>query len=270
MSSKNELFELFYDSKKKSTKWEKYFPIYEELLSKYKDKEITFVEIGVLNGGSLEIWKKYFGKKARIIGIDKNPKCKQFENENYEIFIGSQSDPIFWRNFYKNIGKVDIILDDGGHTNYQQITTLVESINFIKDGGIHIVEDVHTSYFKRYGNPNKYSFINFSKKSIDDINCTFPKPGNFNYSLNKSVYSIEYYESIVVFKINRNLCNVNKLITNKGIDSEIQDLASIYDYLNFQNKYPSLYKFKFIRNILRIISRNLIKLKSKKLKSYFK
>ena len=161
MIMKSELLNLFYQSKKRSLKWEKYFPIYENLLSKYKNKKITFVEIGILNGGSLEIWKKYFGYESRIIGIDKNPNCKKFENDNCEIYVGSQSDPKFWKDFYKSVGKVDIILDDGGHTNDQQIITLLESLECINDGGIHIVEDVHTSYLKRYGNPSKYSFINF-------------------------------------------------------------------------------------------------------------
>ena len=105
------------------------------------------------------------GKDARIIGIDNNPECKKFENEEYEIIIGSQSDPFFWKKFYENVGNVDIILDDGGHTNEQQIITLIESNNYINDGGLHVVEDTHTSYQKHYGNPYKYSFMNFSKKT---------------------------------------------------------------------------------------------------------
>ena len=266
---KSELLNLFYQSKKRSIKWEKYFPIYENLLSKYKNKKITFVEIGILNGGSLEIWKKYFGNKSKIIGIDKNPNCKKFENDNCEIYVGSQSDPEFWKDFYKSVGKVDIILDDGGHTNDQQIITLLESLEFINDGGIHIVEDVHTSYLKRYGNPSKYSFINFSKKSIDDINFTFPKIGRFKYSLNKFVYSIEFFESIVAFKVDRNLCNENKFLMNNGTDENIADFTFESDFSIFKNKFPYLYKFKLFRKILRIYSRLLTNNRSKSLKKYF-
>ena len=74
------LIDLFNSSKNRSIKWKKYFPIYEKLFEKYRNEEITFIEIGVLDGGSLEIWKKYFGTKSRIIGIDNNPQCKKFEN----------------------------------------------------------------------------------------------------------------------------------------------------------------------------------------------
>ena len=76
MKKKNELLDLFYESKNRSIKWEKYFQIYDSLFSKYKGKRITFVEIGILDGGSLEIWKKYFGENSRIIGIDKNTECQ--------------------------------------------------------------------------------------------------------------------------------------------------------------------------------------------------
>ena len=139
MNENKKLIELFNESKYRSIKWEKYFSIYEKLFNDYKNKGITFVEIGILDGGSLEIWKKYFGDSSRIIGIDNNPKCKKFQNENYEIFIGSQSDPSFWEKFYNEVGNVDIILDDGGHTNDQQIISLVNSIKNINDGGLHVV-----------------------------------------------------------------------------------------------------------------------------------
>ncbi len=264
-----ELYELFKSSKKRSLKWKKYFPVYEKLLSQYKNKKITFVEIGILNGGSLEIWKKYFGENSRIIGIDYNPNCKQFENKDCEIFIGSQSDPIFWKNFYKKIGNVDIILDDGGHTNDQQLITLMESINFINDGGLHLVEDTHTSYIKQYGNPNKYSFINFCKKTIDDINFNFPKIGNFEKSINKIVYSIEFFESIVAFKIDRELCIKNEFIMNEGVNKEIKDVTFDDDFSEFKKKYPYLYKIKFIRKVLRIYSRILTRKRAKSLKRFF-
>jgi len=266
---KTELYELFKDSKKRSLKWKKYFPIYEVLLSQYINKKITFVEVGILNGGSLEIWKKYFGSNARIIGIDNNPDCKQFENKDCEIFIGSQSDPKFWENFYKEVGRVDIILDDGGHTNDQQLITLMESINFINNGGLHLVEDTHTSYLKQYGNPNKYSFINFCKKTIDDINFTFPKIGNFENSINRTVHSIEFFESIVAFKVNRELCFENEFIMNEGINKEIKDVAFDEDFLSFENKYPRLYGIKIIQKILRIYSRIKTRKRARSLKRYF-
>ena len=264
------LIDLFYESKNRSIKWKKYFPVYENLFEKYKNKEITFVEIGVLDGGSLEIWKKYFGPKARIIGIDNNPNCKQFENDNFEIYIGSQSDDTFWTEFYKKIGNVDIILDDGGHSNDQQIISLIQSIKYINDGGLYVVEDVHTSYQKQYGNPCKYSFINFTKKIIDDVNFNIPNMKNFRYSLNNIIYSVQYFESIVSFGVNRTLCEENYQIANQGNKSNISDTTLDFFFIKFRKKYAFLYKFKIIKKIERLVIKLNYKYKSYKLRKYFR
>ena len=270
MNQEKKLIDLFYLSKNRSIKWKKYFPIYEKLFEKYKNKPITFVEIGILDGGSLEIWKNYFGKNSRIIGIDNNPECKKFENEKFEIYIGSQSDPIFWQNFYNKVGPIDILLDDGGHTNEQQIITLIESIKNINNGGIHIVEDVHSSYQKHYGNPYKYSFINFSKKTVDDINSNFPNLKNFNFSLKKNVYSIEFFESIVAFKVDRELCYTNELLENNGYKSNNIDTTLTKRILNLRKKFNFIYNFKIIKKIERMIIKFVYLKNSKKLKNFFK
>lgn len=247
-------YDLFIESDKWSTKWEKYFDVYDNIFERFKKKKITFVEVGVLDGGSLEIWKKYFHPDSRIIGIDFNPECKKFEKNGIEIFIGDQSDEKFWDDFYSKIGKVDILLDDGGHTNIQQIITTIKSISNINDDGILMVEDTHASYMTEFGNPSKYSFINFTKKLIDDVNFKYPKLGNFNVSLNDYIYSIQYYESFVIFHINTKKTSINKMINNKPNEknkiedfryrnSVIQKLASG----EMLNKFKYLNKFKIFR-----------------------
>ena len=219
-----EIYKLFLSSKNYSSKYKKYFTIYEDLFRKFRGKDIIFVEIGIQNGGSLEIWKKYFGKNSKIIGVDFNPDCKKFEKDNIIVEIGSQSDPEFWDKFFLKYGMVDIILDDGGHTNHQQIITANSCIKNIKNDGLLIIEDTHTSYMEQFNNPSKYSFINFAKKSIDDVNYKFPEIGYFKNSINNFVYSIEFFESIVVFKVNRERCEVNTKQNNSGISSNIKDM----------------------------------------------
>ena len=241
--------DLFKQSKNYSTKWEKYFEVYDQIFEKYKEKKIVFVEVGVLNGGSLEIWKKYFHPESRIIGIDLNPDTKKFEKSGIEIYIGDQSNPQFWSNFFKEVGNIDILLDDGGHTNLQQIVTLNECIKNINDEGVLITEDTHTSYMKEFTNPGKYSFINYTKKIIDDINYKFPNIGSFQYSLSNYIYSIQYFESIVVFNVNKSKTKTNTKIINKpSSENKIKDFRyhnSITGKI-FRNKY--IYKFYFLKN----------------------
>jgi len=85
--SENKIKKFFNIAKNRSRKLEKYFSVYEELFEEYKNKKITFVEIGVSNGGSLDIWKKYFSKDSRIIGIDLNVKNLKKKKNKYLLVI---------------------------------------------------------------------------------------------------------------------------------------------------------------------------------------
>lgn len=218
-----DIYKCYMHSPFLSKKHASYFHVYEELLNRFRGAEIIFVEIGVLNGGSLFMWRKYLGSQARVIGIDLNPEAKRWEADGFEIHIGNQAEPQFWREFFSVIGDVDVIVDDGGHTNAQQIITAYETIPHIKEGGLLIVEDTHTSYFSSFGNPSKYSFINYTKALIDGINSRFPQVDAWNNPLNKCVASITFFESIVCMKINRSQCIMNFKTSNAGKSSEALD-----------------------------------------------
>tara|TARA_Y100000741_G_scaffold297947_1_gene238934 strand:+ start:1620 stop:2444 length:825 start_codon:yes stop_codon:yes gene_type:complete len=265
------LVNCFKKSKFFSTKHSNYFEIYDEILNKYQNKKITIVEIGILNGGSLFMWKNYFKKKARIIGIDLNPKAKKWQKYGFEIFIGDQSNINFWEYFFKKVGKVDIIIDDGGHTNKQQIITVNETIPYIKKGGVLIIEDVHASYMTKFSNPSKYSLINFCKKLVDQINY---KSNLINYkkinNLQKRLFSIEFFESIVVFKINNKRNIKSKIITNNGKSENFKDyryfndlrlLERIFIKLSsYERKYLFFKKFnKFLTRKFSFFTENIIK-----------
>ena len=167
---KTQSFKSFINSKYYCSKHTNYFNVYDDLFSSYKNKKITFVDIGVFSGGSLFMWKKFFGKRAKIIGVELNPIAKQFEKYGFNIFIGDQSCEDFWSKFFKKVGKVDIVLDDGGHTNLDQIITVVSTVNKINDGGILVIEDTSTSYVNEYNSSKEFSFIEFTKKRINNNN----------------------------------------------------------------------------------------------------
>ena len=69
-------------------KWLDYFEVYERVFSRYLGRDLTVLEIGVQNGGSTCMWQEYFGPKAKIIGLDIDPKCKELEKEGFEIWLG--------------------------------------------------------------------------------------------------------------------------------------------------------------------------------------
>ena len=100
---------------KRIHKWVHYFPIYERHFSSWRNKSLTFLEIGVAGGGSLQMWQRFFGPLARIIGIDINPKCVEHSAPGIFVRIGDQSDPKFLKEIIEEFGVPDIILDDGSH-----------------------------------------------------------------------------------------------------------------------------------------------------------
>jgi len=273
-----EIYRCYKRSKFLSLKHSSYFHVYEELLAKYRGRDITFVEIGVLNGGSLFMWRDYFGPSARVIGIDVNPDAKRWEEFGFEIFLGSQSDERFWDELFSLVGDVDIVLDDGGHINEQQIVTTEKCIPHIKEGGMLIVEDTHTSYIANFGNPSRYSFISYCKALMDSINSRFPAVRISDNPLNQMVSSIHIYESIVCFRIDRARCFVSSPTSNSGISSNSADFRDRGSLLHegiavLKRKLPFLQTVGIIRLIGSKLASAMYsmrsKIQSRKLRRYF-
>jgi hypothetical protein len=79
-----------------SVKISSYFPVYDLIVGKFRDRsEITLVEIGVAEGGSLLMWRQFLGPKARIIGVDFDPAAARMRDKGFEIFVGDQASPEF-------------------------------------------------------------------------------------------------------------------------------------------------------------------------------
>jgi hypothetical protein len=270
--SKLDIFQSYQKSEYLSIKHSTYFMCYEKVFREYVGSPITFVEVGILNGGSLFMWRDYFGPNARIIGIDFNPAAKRWEDDGFEVYIGDQADPKFWDDFFSIVGKVDVVLDDGGHTNRQQIITSDRCIPNIKDGGVLMVEDVHTSYFKAFGNPSKYSFINFTHKVIDSVNSRFPKAGVSKNGYENFVYSLSFYESIVCFHIDSERCFKNSDTRNNGTSVAAEDFRHASSSLSIVgnvrikllNSLAFLRKYKLAKMIANGILNFIYMLVSKK------
>lgn len=185
-------------------KWKHYFEIYDRHFSRYRGTDVHIVEFGVCHGGSLQLWKNYFGPNARIFGIDINPECKKLEEENIDIFIGDQEDRAFLRSLAKTIPRIDILIDDGGHKMNQQIATFEELFPSIDDNGVYLCEDLHTSYWEKFGGGYKKNgtFIEYSKNFIDYLHAWHSQnPKKLDVTdFTKSVHSLHFYNSILVIE----------------------------------------------------------------------
>lgn len=185
-------------------KWNHYFEIYDRHLSPFRGKDLNVLEFGVSHGGSLQMWKHYFGPAARIFGVDINPHCKKAEEERIEVFIGDQADRKFLRDLGDRLPKIDILIDDGGHTMEQQINTFEELFPYVENDGIYLIEDLHTSYWDDFGGGYRKtgSFIEYSKNFIDYLHAWHStRPEQFQVSdFTRSVHSLHYYDSILVIE----------------------------------------------------------------------
>lgn len=123
-------------------KLEHYLDVYHAHFAKFIGKEVNIVEIGVFSGGSLDMWKSYFGPRCKIYGVDIREECRAYAGDRVEIFIGDQGDRTFWKSFKEKVPKVDILIDDGGHLPEQQIATLEEMLPHMRPGGVYLCEDV--------------------------------------------------------------------------------------------------------------------------------
>lgn len=241
----NELEQYFEKNDKRLiNKYQHYFDVYDRHFSKYKGQEITIVEVGVFQGGSLQMWRSYFGPKAKIWGIDIDPRCKLLEEQNTNIIIGSQEDETFLESIYDITGPIDILIDDGGHTQKQQIKTFKILFDKIKNDGVYLCEDVHTSYWLSYGGGSNRigTFIQFTKKLIDKLNAYHSEENSLQVdSFTKSAKSIHYYDSIVVIE--------------KGIITK--PTSKMTGHYSFNKKIKKSFFEKIIVRIIIILNKTL-------------
>jgi cephalosporin hydroxylase len=185
-------------------KWMHYFDIYDRYFSSYRGRKITMVEIGVFHGGSLQMWRKYFGRKARIYGIDIDERTRSLAERHIRIVIGDQGDRNFLRSLAKITGPLDILIDDGGHTMEQQITSFEELWPLVKVGGIYLIEDLHTSYWPEYGGGHRHedTFIEYAKRLIDAQHAWHAREGDGLEidDFTRSIRAIHVYDSVIVFE----------------------------------------------------------------------
>ena len=186
------LKDLFDSSPKSTDKWSRYFDVYQRYLEKYEGKNITFIEVGVQNGGSMEMWSKFFGPESKLYGIDIDPKCAElkYDNPNVNIIIGDQESKEFWDTILPSIGPIDVFIDDGGHFIPQQIVTFEKVWNKIKKNGVYICEDTHTSYFQRFNSSYKSqnSFIEYAKDFADILHLK--KTDQYNSLIGENISNI--------------------------------------------------------------------------------
>ena len=259
-------FSSFMESPYFSIKHTNYFDVYDKLLAKFVGQPITFVEIGILDGGSLFMWRNFLGQNARIIGVDLNPAATKWREKGFEVFIGDQSKPEFWADFYREIGDIHVLLDDGGHRNDQQIVTVNSALPHVLDGGLIIIEDTQTSFMK-FENFHKYSFVSFLQIRIKSLYARSSELKIKRDTFSMTVNSIEFFTGICVLHINRELSLATYRIENSGTKGHANDfrytndgvfqsfLRNAYDWISWDYlSFDKAKKYSWLAKLMRVSS----------------
>lgn len=157
-------------------KWTHYLPIYDRVFGPWVGKPVKMLEIGVNEGGSLELWRTIFGPDATIMGIDINPFVAGRVDLPNRVMIGSQDDPDFLHHVVAEMGPPDIVLDDGSHIGRHIIRSFETLFPLMAVGGIYVIEDLQPSYWPgehEGGYRRKGTAIEYLKDLIDEINGDF-------------------------------------------------------------------------------------------------
>lgn len=189
-------------------KWSNYGPIYDRHFADYRDRSINILEIGVLKGGSMRLWEKYF-PKANIYGIDIDEECQQYESDRTKIFIGDQGDVSFLRNIKAKIPRIDIIIDDGSHRAKDQKITFEEMYYHLSTPGVYLIEDIELNYWKNKDLNSPDNFMTHMKNKIDELNIRKTMPAKVSQSypfkdtevrFTNSTNNISFYDNVVVLE----------------------------------------------------------------------
>ena len=185
-------------------KMEHYLPIYDQLLADWQGRPVSFLEIGIYKGGSMPMWQGFFAPGSSLTFLDVDPACAALELPGTRVEIGDQADPAFLHRIAESHGPFDLIVDDGGHKMHQQITSFRHLWPRLKDGGLYIVEDTHTSYWPGFGGGLRApgSFIEFAKALIDQMHSWYTEDDEAFplHPLASEIGGIRFYDSLVILE----------------------------------------------------------------------
>ena len=169
------LRQLYDDHKGKvSDKWSSYLEAYDDIFLPYRGQQVRLLEIGVQNGGSLEIWLKYFPKAALLLGCDIDEACRalRFDDPRIQLVIGDANTDEAQSEILRLSNEFDLIIDDGSHHSRDIVSTFSRYFPYLKADGVYVAEDIHCSYWRRFqgGLFDPLSSMTFFKRLADLVN----------------------------------------------------------------------------------------------------
>jgi hypothetical protein len=129
-------------------KWSLYLRVYEDLFESKRSTALNLLEIGVQNGGSLELWAQYLPNAEHLVGCDINPECGTlfFDDPRISVVVGDANADEAFESIKSICQSYDVIIDDGSHVPRDVVTSFLNYFPMLSPGGTYVVEDVHCDY----------------------------------------------------------------------------------------------------------------------------
>lgn len=191
-------------------KWLSYLETYDSIFAPYQDRQVNILEIGIANGGSLDLWADYFPNAVHIVGCDINPECKSltYDDKRISVVIGDANSSEALEQISSIANKFDIIIDDGSHINSEVIQSFSLYFPMLNYDGLYIAEDLHTSYWDGWGGGlhTPLSSMSFFKRLAD-----MPNFEHWRISRTRKDYLRYYEQGFVIQFSEENLATIHSV-----------------------------------------------------------
>ncbi len=179
--------------------------LYDRYLAPFRGRPVRFLEIGVFGGGSLWIWRRFFGPEATIFGVVIEPSCAVHDGRDGQVRIGSQDDAGFLGRLVDEMGGLDLVLDDGSHQNSHIRASLAALFPRLADGGLYMVEDLHAAYWPSFGGGYRAegSFMTDLKAMVDDLHHWYHDQGQEVAPTRDALVGLHLHDSFAVLEKGR-------------------------------------------------------------------
>lgn len=206
-------FEAFKSSTKLTSKWGHYFDIYDDCLVPIRDwlqrkgETPGILEIGTCFGGSLIAWRSFFGPKSVVCGLDVFPKVNEFEDPQIKMVIGSQTDENSLKAAISQLPRLHVVIDDGSHLGADQKVSFRYLWRFLEPGGLYIVEDLHTAYWRQYEKGilrrRRTGFTEYAKHLVDIQHAHYSSRRYEKSEIQDfcdTLFNVSFFDSVVVMR----------------------------------------------------------------------
>lgn len=192
---------LIYGTDKWGSHW--YAAHYAQHFRHLRRKKFTLLEIGIAGGASMRMWRRYF-PNAKIVGLD-IVDASPLRAERISIYRGDQADEEVLRRIVTEVGRPDIVIDDGSHMNRHVIKSFEVLFPLLADDGIYVVEDTQTAYWPEFGGSSDdlqhapTSMVLF-KNLVDGLNHEeFIQPGYVPSYDDQHIIAVHFFYHNLVF-----------------------------------------------------------------------